>query len=102
MAERVTQRDLEAVCARVNRTFGESEAAYRRDDGGQWTAVVGSFTLDGAYGGWALYRITSEGGGCFDVLGIGHVPRRELRDAIFAFLRGVELWEDHEREAVTS
>ncbi len=52
-------------------------------------ANIGVYYIDGAYGGYALYRIMSEGGGVTDVLNVGHVPKRELRELMFAFLEGI-------------
>ncbi len=96
MSERVTIADLETVCRRINRTVNGTdqtpvwstlhdleEAPFNR-------ANIGVFYLDGAYGGYALYRIMSEGGGVTDVLGTGHTSKRELQARMFSFLEGID------------
>ncbi len=94
MTDRITNRNLEAVVARINRTFNEKEEAYTREPDGTFHANIGTFTLDGAYGGVALFRIMNEGGGVTDVLRTGHTTKRNLYDQLFAFLAGVELWDE--------
>jgi hypothetical protein len=66
MADRVTQADIERICARLNEMVGDK------------------FSLSGAYGGWSLR--TKDGGS--DVLYSGHVSKRELRDMMFAYMYG--------------
>ena len=97
MSDRVTIKDLEAICSRINREVNG------RDDVPLWRRVAGGavqspdvFYIDQAYGGCALYRACSEGAdgqshGVSDVLRVGHRPKRELRDLMFAFLEGYEL-----------
>lgn len=67
MADRVTQADLERIVARINGMTGKQ------------------FELSGAYGGWSL---RTQGGG-YDILGSGHVSKRDLRDLMFAFIAGI-------------
>ncbi len=94
MSERVTIADLEAVCRRINRTVnGTDEVPVWNElvDGeNSICANIGVFYLDGAYGGYALYRIMSEGGGVTDVLGTGHTTKRELQARMFSFLEGID------------
>ena len=95
MSDRITDRDLDGVVALINRTFGESEAAYTRDAEG-FHANVGAFTLSHAYGGVELHRISNASGGVSTPLGsTGHVPKRELYGLMHAFLRGIEAWNAH-------
>ncbi len=94
MSERVTIADLEAVCRRINRTVnGTDEVPVWNElvDGeNSIRANIGVFYLDGAYGGYALYRIMSEGGGVTDVLNTGHTTKRELQARMFSFLEGID------------
>lgn len=93
--ERISVKNLEAVCARINRTVnGREMAPWTLDEAGNYRATIGAYTLDGAYGGYSLHRIVNEGGGVTDVFGIGHVPKRELYHAMHAFLRGLEACEE--------
>ncbi len=98
MTDRITSRDLDGVLMRINLTFGEEPAGYTREADGRFHANVGTFVIDGAYGGWELQRMMNEGGGVSDVLGTGHVSRRELYHQLHAFLRGIEAWERHLEE----
>jgi hypothetical protein len=43
-----------------------------------------------AYGGAALHRMDTTGGGVRDVLAIGHQPKKEMYHAMHAFIRGLE------------
>ena len=82
---RVTNDDLRAIVARINRLTCSPLDSYTGR-----IANVGNYHLDGAYGGWALYRMANESGGVSDVLRIGHVSKRELQGAMFAFIAGLE------------
>jgi hypothetical protein len=82
-------KDLEPIVARLNRMTGSPASTYTTVDGRQ-RAQIGNFYLDGQYGGYALYRIVSEGGGSSDVLQVGHVSKRELQGLMFAFIAGME------------
>jgi hypothetical protein len=81
MAQRITRRDLEAVCTRINRiAIQESEPAYN---------TAGAYHIDGAYGGWALYRWTGDHGAVSDVFRSGHMPARELYNRMQAYIDGL-------------
>ncbi len=100
MSDRVTVRDLEALVLRVNRAVNgtleypdETFPTHYQDETGYhqspWT-----YYLDGAYGGYALYRmsgpdINGESHGVSDVFG-GHMPKRDLYHRLHAFLEGIE------------
>jgi hypothetical protein len=89
------KRDIQPVVDRINRTFNMPLAPYTKGADGKFTANIGNFHLSQAYGGVCLHRMVGEGGGVTDVLSCGHVPKRELQTAMFAFLRGIELKEEH-------
>jgi hypothetical protein len=106
MSDRITQRDLEAVCARINRTvnwqLAQSEDAadksgtfhvWTRDEDGLHQ-VPNVYTISYAYGGAALHRNCDVNGdgeshGVSDVFGY-HMPKRDLYERMQAFLRGIE------------
>jgi hypothetical protein len=93
--QRITQRDLEAVCARINRTVNGSELEPWERVDGKLRQVPDAYSISYAYGGAALHRNCSvnangESHGIHDVLG-GHMPKRELYERMQAFLRGVEV-----------
>lgn len=89
MTTRTTIAHLQAIVARINRkTNSPLESGGVVD--GRYRANIGNYHLDQAYGGVALYRMVNEGGGCSDVLRIGHVSKRELEASMHAFIAGLE------------
>lgn len=98
MMQRIRERDLEAVCQRINRTVnGRESEPYERDENG-FRQVPDVFVISYAYGGASLHRNCSvdasgESHGVSDVFGCGHVSKRELYERMHAFLRGVEVVE---------
>ena len=56
----------------------------------KYTANIGNYHLSGAYGGYALHRMDTDGGGITDVLRVGHVSKRELYNSMQAFIRGID------------
>lgn len=105
MSDRITQRDLEAVCARINRTVNGNGPASIDEDGAYavWRQsragrgleqIPNIYSISYAYGGAALHRncdldASGESHGISDVFG-HHMPKRELYERMQAFLRGVE------------
>ncbi len=81
----VTLAHLEAIVARINRMTGSPLEPYVGR-----VAQIGNYHLSQAYGGVALHRMANESGGVHDVLRIGHVSKRELQGALFAFISGIE------------
>lgn len=96
----IKKSDLEAVCARINRTLNGTDDIERivTDDEGRYMSESPDvFYINGAYGGHALYRVGSDGRGAEDVFRRGHVPKRDLYDLMQAFLTGIEYARDTER-----
>ncbi len=87
---RTTMRDLEGLVNRLNRITGNPETSYTKDASGKFTANIGNYHLDGAYGGWQLSRIQTLGGGITNPLHTGFVSKRELYQAIDNFIRGID------------
>lgn len=87
--ERITEKHLQAVCDRINRATNSPMEAYTRGEDGRHTANIGCYHLSHAYGGVALHRMHNQGGGAQDVFG-GHVPKRDLAERMYAFLKGLE------------
>lgn len=80
---------LEAVVKRINKLTQSPETSWRRE-GEKTIANVGNFHLEFAYGKQRLARMTGENGGMTDILGIGYMSKRELLNALFAFISGLE------------
>lgn len=85
--QRVTTEQLQAIATRINMLTGSPLQPYETVDG-KYVAQAGCFHLSQAYGGFALHRITNTSGGCTDVLGRGHMPKKELCELMQAFIRG--------------
>lgn len=75
--ERITEKQLDGAVARLNRMNGMENPKY---------GTVGMYVLDGAYGGWKLAQIVSEGGGQRDVSVGGFMSKRELWNQIQAII----------------
>ena len=87
--DRITRGNLEYLVRQINAETGSPAEAYAgRDEAGRLRAAVGHYHISGAYGGVALHRTMSEGGGVEDVFG-GHIPKRELYGLLRAFLAGL-------------
>lgn len=86
---RITNKDLEAVCQRINEITGSPIESYVRTDG-KCLAQIGNYHIDGAYGGVSLHRMCNQGGGVDEVFGCGHVTKRDLYYRMQAFIRGLE------------
>ena len=87
---KISRSDLEAVVRRLNTVTGNSIDPYTKDETGQFIANIGNYHLSGAYGGVALHRMATDGGGVSDVFGCGHVTKRDLYDRLHAYLNGIE------------
>jgi hypothetical protein len=77
--KRITEKDLQAVVDRINRTTGSPM---------KW-GDVGNYQLDGAYGGWRLVRVVNKSGGVTDITS-GYRSKRDVYDLMHSWLRGWE------------
>ena len=87
--KRITVKNLENLCEHFNKVTGKNVAPWI-GKGADRKASVGTYYIDGAYGGWSLHQLVNESGGASDVLSCGHVPARELFNLMHAYLRGME------------
>ena len=90
MSNRVTEKQLEAIVRRINQITDSPEESYTKDSAGQYQSNIGNYHLDHAYGGVSLHRMVNESGGVNNVLGCGHIPKSELADLMYAYIRGLE------------
>lgn len=88
---RVTESELEAVCGRINKALNRPLQPWIWDETPvrKIKAQIGNFHLSGAYGGYALHEMQTEGGGVRDVFGVGHVSKRELAGRMRGMLEGI-------------
>ncbi len=91
---RITMKDLEGQVNRLNRITNSPMESYTKLPDGKFKANIGNYHLDGAYGGWKLGRICSEGGGVSDILSCGYVSKREIYQLIYSYIRGIENTQD--------
>ena len=87
---RITIKDLNAVCERLNRITGSPLVGYVKGEDGKYQSQVGNFHISQAYGGYSLCRMANEAGGVSDVFYSGHVSARDLYNQMQAFIRGIE------------
>ena len=69
-SNRVAEKDLENIVARINRMTGSPLTAYTKSADKPVESNIGHYHLDYAYGGVTLYRManTAAGGGLSDCL----------------------------------
>lgn len=83
-----TIRELENLVKRINRITGNPETPYTKKEDGSFVANIGNYHLSGAYGGYGLHKMVSNGGRIYDIFG-GYMPARELYGKLSAFLMGL-------------
>tara|TARA_R110000868_G_scaffold335596_1_gene596474 strand:+ start:296 stop:574 length:279 start_codon:yes stop_codon:yes gene_type:complete len=89
MKHRVTEAQLQAVAARINRITGSPLTSYAVNAEGKHVPQPGNYHISHAYGGVCLHRMHNEGGGVSSPLSTGHIPKRELLSLMFAFIEGL-------------
>ncbi len=72
---------IEGKLDELNTKLGRPTEAYTLRDG-KFRANVGVYHLSGAYGGWNVHKMVSEGGGVSEPFGHGHVSKRQLYQRI--------------------
>lgn len=85
---RITEKDLQATCDRINRVLDKPLEPYARIEG-KLVANIGCYHLDHAYGGVALYQMGNECSSVRDIFG-GHLTKRDLYERMHAFIKGLE------------
>tara|TARA_R110000868_G_scaffold343466_1_gene604473 strand:- start:76 stop:357 length:282 start_codon:yes stop_codon:yes gene_type:complete len=88
MTTRITRSSLDAKAATINSMRGAPAEPYRTVDG-KAVANKGNYHISGAYGGYSLHRMATEGGGVSDVFSVGHIPARQLAALMSAYTAGL-------------
>lgn len=83
---RITIKQLESLCDWINKVKEAPIKPYERVEG-QFKANIGNYHLYQAYGAVALHRMTNEGGGVSEVLGLG--TKKELYNEMHAYIKGI-------------
>lgn len=86
---KITQKQLQAVVKRINEMTNSPIESYTKDSNGKYTANIGNYNIDSAYGGNKLVRMETKGGGIREVT-YGFVSKKELYNLMFAFITGLE------------
>lgn len=86
---RITMNDLNNVVKRINIITNSPIEPYTKKEN-KYIANIGNYHLDGAYGGWALHRMQTIGGGIEDIINVGHVSKKELYMLMQAYIRGLQ------------
>ncbi|GAF98427.1 unnamed protein product, partial [marine sediment metagenome] len=77
---RITLKMLEIKVKYLNEITDNPVGTYTKDADGKFHANLGNYHLSGAYGGWSLHQMQTDGGGVRDIFYAGHMPKRELFD----------------------
>ena len=88
--ERITIKQLENLVFRLNESTNNNPTPWSTNKAGKLTANIGSYYLDGAYGGWTLAQICNENGGITHPISCGFVSKREIYNLINAYMKGVQ------------
>ena len=88
MAYRITEADIKATVARINRAMHAPQEPYTKTEDGSYHANIGNYHISGAYGGVSLHKMLTNGGGVTDVFMCGHIPKKDLYGRMQAFLQG--------------
>ena len=87
--QRITDKQLDNLAQWLNELTGSPTEPYSRGEDGKLRANIGNYHISHAYGGVCLHRMVNDGGGVNTPLVYGHVPKRELFNAMHAFIKGI-------------
>ena len=92
--QRITDKQLDQLATYLNELTGSpleySTRTPQPDGTTKFKANAGHYHISHAYGGVCLHRVCNEGGGISTPLIHGHVPKRELYNAMQAFIKGLD------------
>ena len=89
MTQRITEKDLQRLCDRLNEATGSPMIPWERVNDRN-RANIGNYHISHAYGGVCLHRMHNESGGVSCPLSNGHGPKRDLYNELCAMLAGIE------------
>lgn len=89
--QRITKADLERQVTRINRITNSPQEPMTIGEGNRTQFNSGCYSLDGAYGGWGLVRMTLAGGSGADEVIAGHHSMRDLYNRMNALITGLEM-----------
>jgi hypothetical protein len=90
MSQRITVKDLEFLCERLNEETNSPKDSYTVGQDKRLKANVGNYHLSRAYGGVKLVRMSNEGGGVSEPISMGYETKKDAYNLILAFLHGIQ------------
>lgn len=90
---RITIKNLQALCERLNKVTGSPLVPWIRGEDGELRAQIGNFHISRAYGGYCVHRMANESGGVTTPISYGHIPARRLYEQMQAWLSVTETME---------
>lgn len=102
MADRITDKHLNALAERLNKLTNSPTQPYAPDADGRNRACIGNYHISYAYGGVCLHRMSNESGGVTCPLIHGHVTKRELYDAMYNYIGGFEAGAEHQTRMINA
>lgn len=86
--QRITNKQLESLATYINELTDSPLESYTRDENG-FRSNIGNHHISHAYGGVCLHRMVNEGGGVTCPIIHGHTTKRELFNAMHAYIKGL-------------
>ncbi len=89
--DRITNADLDRLVDRINTVTDSPMTPYSKPEkpGDRFTANLGNYHINGAYGGVQLVRMGNNGGGISTISTNGYETKRQLYTWMTAFLAGL-------------
>lgn len=88
--ERITNKMLENKIDYLNEITSSPKEPWSKNKSGKLIANIDNYHISGAYGGVCVHRMANEGGGVTTPIVYGHVPKRELYNALCSYINGIE------------
>lgn len=85
----ISIKDIENRITYLNK-ITNSPATYSNRDGSEFSANIGHYMSDQAYGGIKLARVTNSAGGTTDVLRCGYTTKKNFYNLLNAYIEGIE------------
>lgn len=90
MTSRISERQLETLVKYLNELTGNPTEPYSKDHAGKYTANVGCYCIDAAYGGYKLVQIASTAGASRSITS-GFTTKRDLFNKIHTVIAQKEI-----------
>ena len=88
--QRITDKQLDSLATYLNELTNSPLEPYSKDQNGKFCANIGNYHISHAYGGVCLHRMSNTSGGVNTPLISYHTTKRELFNAMHAFIRGLD------------